>query len=37
LKFWVKILKCEFNLVFSLGNELLGTCLRLPKPWVLVW
>jgi hypothetical protein len=23
--------------VFSLGNGLLGTCLRLPKPWVLVW
>jgi hypothetical protein len=30
-------LKCEFNLVFSLGNGLLGTYLRLPKPWVLVW
>jgi hypothetical protein len=30
-------LKCEFNPVFSLGNGLLGTCLRLPKLWVLVW
>jgi hypothetical protein len=37
LDFWAKSYKCEFNPKCSLGVWLFGTCLRLPKPWVLVW
>jgi hypothetical protein len=31
LEILVKSCKCKFNLVFSLGIELLETCLRLPN------